>query len=76
MRTVQRLPNGNTLLAERTKLLEVTPTGEVVWQVQLRGVGWEEMGRGGRGGRGRGGAITPPKHQWFYKAQRIPANRS
>jgi hypothetical protein len=76
VRTVQRLRNGNTLLAERTKLLEVTPAGEVVWQVQLRGVGWEEMGRGGRGGRGRGGVITPPKHQWFYKAQRIPANRS
>jgi hypothetical protein len=28
----QRLPNGNTLIADRSRIFEVTPKGEIVWE--------------------------------------------
>jgi hypothetical protein len=33
VRDANRLPNGNTLLVEGTKLIEVTPDNEIVWQL-------------------------------------------
>jgi len=34
-----RLPNGNILFVERTKIMEITNQREVVWQLRLKGVG-------------------------------------
>lgn len=31
------LPNGNTLITGTTKIVEVAPDGEVVWQLILKG---------------------------------------
>ncbi len=33
-----RLPNGNTILVERTKTVEIAPNSEIVWQVRLANV--------------------------------------
>jgi hypothetical protein len=33
-----RLPNGNTLIVGKTKMIEVTSTGEIVWQLGLKGI--------------------------------------
>lgn len=70
----QRLPNGNLLITERTKVLEVTRDKEVVWQMALKGVAWTEEvkiagAQRGKGPRGSGGGA---KDQWLYKAVRIP----
>ena len=54
-----RLPNGNTLLVERTKIIEVTPAGEVAWQVSLKNVGGDRS----------------EKRNWLYKAERLPARK-
>jgi len=35
-RNVKRLPNGNSLVQGGVRIVEVTPTGEVVWQLRLR----------------------------------------
>lgn len=51
-----RLPNGNILFVERTKIIEITPTREIVWQLRLKDVG---TGRA-------------DKRKWLYKAERIP----
>ena len=37
-RDADRLPNGNTLINDGIKLLEVTPAGEIVWQFTVRGL--------------------------------------
>lgn len=71
----QRLPNGNLLITERTKILEVTRDKEVVWQMALKGVAWTEEvkvagAQRGKGPRGSGGGT---KDQWLYKAVRIPS---
>ena len=55
IRDADRLPNGNTLIVERTKILEVTPNGKVVWQLGVKGVTGE----------------MKDKPRWFYKAERI-----
>jgi uncharacterized protein YndB with AHSA1/START domain len=55
VRDVNRLPNGNTLITGSTKILEVTPGGEIVWRLLLN-VDLEK-GEGARYG--------------FYKAERI-----
>jgi hypothetical protein len=54
-----QLPNGNILFVERTKIIEITRAGEIVWQLRLKGVGY-------------GGADS---HRWLYKAERIPAGK-
>ncbi len=54
-----RLPNGNIIFAERTKIVEVTPAKEIVWQLRLKHVG----------------ADNANKPNWLYKAERIPADR-
>jgi hypothetical protein len=52
-----RLPNGNTLLVERTKIIEVAKTGEIVWQVSLKNVNSRER---------------TAKDRWLYKGERLP----
>jgi hypothetical protein len=56
IRDVDRLPNGNTLIVERTKILEVAPSEEIVWQLRMKTVGLGPR----------------DKEQWLYTAQRIP----
>ncbi|MBN3037921.1 MAG: aryl-sulfate sulfotransferase [Candidatus Omnitrophica bacterium] len=56
IRDANRLANGNTLITATTKILEVTPQGEIVWQMSLKGISFER-----REGPARG----------FYKATRI-----
>jgi hypothetical protein len=66
-----RLPNGNTLVAARNNILELSAHGKVVWKLTNRKVSWEID------------PVTPKKkrkqewvklrHQWFYKAERISA---
>ena len=51
-----KLPNGNIIFAERRKIVEITPDGEVVWSLRLNGVS----------------ASKKDKVRWFYKAERIP----
>jgi hypothetical protein len=36
VRDADRLPNGNTLITGSTKIIEVTPEGETVWQLLLK----------------------------------------
>lgn len=56
VRDANRLPNGNTLITGTTKIVEVTPEGEVVWQLILKGITFERERAAGLG---------------FYKAERI-----
>ena len=51
-----KLPNGNIIFAERRKIVEITPNGEVVWQLRLNGVSKSKK----------------DKNRWFYKADRKP----
>lgn len=37
-RDADRLPNGNTLINNGIKLIEVTPAGEIVWQLNVKGL--------------------------------------
>jgi hypothetical protein len=54
-----RLPNGNTLLVERIKIIEISPAKEIVWQLRMKNVSTSEADRS----------------RWLYKAERIPAGR-
>ncbi len=56
VRDANRLPNGNTLVTGTTKIVEVTPDREIVWQLTLKGVAFEREKAAGLG---------------FYKAERI-----
>lgn len=60
VRDANRLPNGNTLITGTTKIVEVTPEGEIVWQLSLKGVAFGREEAAGRG---------------FYKAERIGIKR-
>jgi hypothetical protein len=60
VRDADRLPNGNTLITGATKIVEVTPEGEIVWQLELRG----DRFRNQRDRTGLG----------FYKTQRLSLN--
>ncbi len=55
VRDANRLPNGNTLITASNKIVEVTPDGEIVWQLTL-GVTLDPLKASGEG---------------FYKADRI-----
>ena len=57
VRDADRLPNGNTLITGSTKIVEVTPEGEIVWQLKMRGVAFADH-------RDR-------QSLGFYKAERI-----
>ncbi|MHA1650863.1 MAG: aryl-sulfate sulfotransferase [Candidatus Helarchaeota archaeon] len=54
-RDCNRLPNNNTLIVGTTKIIEVTPSGEIVWQLELN----TRIYQGESASRG------------FYKAERI-----
>jgi hypothetical protein len=55
VRDADRLPNGNTLITGGIHIVEVTPDGEVVWRLGVRGVTLSRLDHG----------------RWFYKAKRI-----
>ena len=57
VRDVNRLPNGNTLITESDRIVEVTKDGQVVWQFRLATNPFTD----GMSAAGRG----------FYKAERI-----
>jgi hypothetical protein len=66
VRDANRLPNGNTLITGSTKIGEVTPDGDTVWQLTLKDIKFDvstEEGRKDASGLG------------FYKAERIDAER-
>ena len=56
VRDADRLPNGNTLITGSTKIIEVSPEGEILWQLKLKDVTFEREEAAGIG---------------FYKAERI-----
>jgi len=56
VRDADRLPNGNTLITGAKRITEVTTEGEIVWQLSLRGVTFQQGEGAVRG---------------FYKAERI-----
>lgn len=56
VRDADRLPNGNTLITDATKLVEVTPNGKVVWLLRMKGVTYQ---------------MKDWPAQGFYKAERI-----
>jgi phage terminase large subunit-like protein len=60
LRDADRLANGNTLITGTTRIVEVTPEGEIVWQLKLQGVNFTQQDAVGRG---------------FYKADRIGAQK-
>ncbi len=56
IRDADRLPNGNTLIVERISIIEVTPEGEIVWRLNVKGLDRDKK---------------EDKEKCFYKAQRI-----
>ncbi len=42
VRDANRLPNGNTLITGTMRIFEVTPEGEVVWRMRLKGVSFSK----------------------------------
>jgi hypothetical protein len=60
-RDTNRLPNGNTLVVGGTKMVEVTSSGEIVWQLGLKGISFS--------------SDNEAKSSGFYKADRISAQR-
>jgi hypothetical protein len=56
VRDADRLPNGNTLITGTTKIVEVTPDGEELWQLTLKDITFTREKAAGLG---------------FYKAERI-----
>ncbi len=60
VRDANRLPNGNTLITGTTKIIEVTSTGEIVWQLGLKGISFSG---------------EDAKSLGFYKAERIGAQK-
>jgi len=66
VRDANRLPNGNTLITGSTKIVEVTPDGNIVWQLMLKGATFDVSTEQGRKDASRLG---------FYKADRIDAER-
>ena len=60
VRDADRLPNGNTLITDATKIAEVTPEREIVWLLKVEGVTYEKEDWPRRG---------------FYKAERIGIQR-
>jgi len=60
LRDANRLPNGNTLITGLTKVFEVTPEGETVWRLELKGVKFAD--------------INEAKRFGFYKADRVSAD--
>ncbi len=60
VRDADRLPNGNTLITGTTKIIEVTSTGEIVWQFGLKGISFSG---------------DDAQTLGFYKADRISAQK-
>lgn len=56
VRDANRLPNGNILITCSTKIIEITPSGEIVWEMKLKGITLTGMDAASLG---------------FYKAERI-----
>jgi len=56
VRDANRLPNGNTLITESDRIIEVTKDGQVVWAFRMNNSGFTDASAASRG---------------FYKAERI-----
>jgi hypothetical protein len=57
LRDVDRLPNGNTLVTGADRILEITPEGEIAWELKMNGVAFaSQMDYAAKG---------------FYKSQRL-----
>ena len=67
-----RLPNGNTLLVARNKIIEISPGKEIVWQITNKNVPWEIDPK--ITGKKRLKEWVKLRHRWFYKAERLPLN--
>ncbi|MBG0791007.1 MAG: aryl-sulfate sulfotransferase [Desulfovibrionaceae bacterium] len=75
VRAHQALPNGNILVTDVDKIMELTPNlGKVVWQLSKRGVDTVSLS-GPKPGAPRHNAprTVDPRENGFYKARRIPA---
>ncbi|MFC2016205.1 aryl-sulfate sulfotransferase [Chloroflexota bacterium] len=55
VRDTDRLPNGNTLLCGTTQIVEITTSGEIVWQLSLKNMTEDER----------------PTVNGFFKAERV-----
>lgn len=62
VRDANRLPNGNTLITASTKIVEVTSSGKIVWQLSIKDANW-------------GGDRLLSPARGFYKADRISAQK-
>jgi|WetSurMetagenome_2_1015567.scaffolds.fasta_scaffold157676_1 hypothetical protein len=62
-RDVNRLPNGNTLITESDRIIEVTKEGQVVWQFRLATNTFTA----------KTDPVNGPTAKGFYKAERISA---
>jgi hypothetical protein len=68
VRNNHRLPNGNTRIVDCVKIIELSPTNEIVWRCTKRGVdtiGWPDRNNM----RWTGGQLL----KFFYKAAYLPA---
>ncbi len=63
VRDVNRLANGNTLITEADRIIEVTPDGQLVWQFRLATPLPDTLSD----------PQNNPASRGFYKAERIPA---
>ena len=64
-RDADRLPNGNTLVQNGIRIVEVTTEGEIVWQLRLKEAIEKEVQ----------GTKLDYQRRGFYKAERIGAQR-
>jgi hypothetical protein len=63
VRDANQLPNGNTLITEADRIVEVTKDGQVVWQFRLAANTFTKPGD----------PVNGPESRGFYKAERISA---
>jgi outer membrane protein assembly factor BamB len=65
LRDVDRLPNGNTLVVGRDKIIEATPDREIVWRLRVKGLLETKSPR----------KRSQRPNKFLYKAERIPAQQ-
>jgi len=61
-RDADRLPNGNILINDGIKIIEITPAKEIVWQISVKNLNSET---------GNDIDIKKSKTFWLYKSERI-----
>lgn len=68
-----RMPNGNTLVAARNNILELSPDGKIVWKLTNRKVSWDIDPSTPK--KKRMNEWVKLRNQWFYKVERISARQ-